>query len=90
VYCGQPFPGPELTLDHVEPRMRGGDGSEGNLVASCRPCNADKGGMAAWAYLASRPEQRAAFLDAVAGSDTAAARPVWNRLVRAIREAAGS
>lgn len=88
VYCGQPFPGPELTLDHVEPRMRGGDGSEGNLVACCRACNAEKGGMAAWSFLATRPEQRASFFAAVEAADAMAARPVWDRLLRAIREAA--
>ena len=88
VYCADPFPGPELTLDHVEPRMRGGDGSEGNLVASCRACNTEKAGMPAWAFLAERPEQRANFLAAVESCDAGAASPVWNRLIRAIREAA--
>jgi len=88
VYCARPFVAAELTLDHVEPRMRGGDSSEGNVVACCRECNADKGGMAAWAYLRDRPEQRANFYAAVESSDVTAARPVWARLVRAIREAA--
>lgn len=89
VYCGGTFPPAELTLDHVEPRMRGGDDSEGNLVAACRACNALKGGLAAWAFLAQRPELRSNFLGAVESSDTTHARPVWPRLVRAIREAAG-
>jgi hypothetical protein len=78
----------DLTLDHVEPRMRGGDDSEGNLVACCRTCNEAKAGAAAWSFLSQRPELRDNFLAAVAASDTRWARPVWDRLLRAIREAA--
>jgi 5-methylcytosine-specific restriction endonuclease McrA len=88
VYCGLAFPAEELTLDHVEPRMRGGDDSEGNLVAACRACNELKGGLAAWSFLARRPDLRANFLAAVEQCDTEHARPVWARLLRAIREAA--
>jgi 5-methylcytosine-specific restriction endonuclease McrA len=42
-YCGEQFPADELTLDHVQPRVRGGDRSEGNLVTACRACNTLKG-----------------------------------------------
>ena len=87
VYCGETFPSSQLTLDHVQPRIRGGDGSEGNLVACCRVCNELKGGMAAWAFLAKHPELRANFLAAAAQCDATQARPVWDRLLRAIREA---
>lgn len=80
VYCGEHFPDTHLTLDHVEPRMRGGDQSEGNLVCACRSCNTDKGSAPAWKYLAERPDQRANFLRY--------ATHVWPRLLRAIREAA--
>lgn len=89
VYCAEPCPPEDLTLDHVEPRMRGGDDSEGNLVTACRPCNELKGGMAAWSFLSRRPDLRANFLAAAAGCDASHARPVWARLLRAIREAAG-
>lgn len=90
VYCGETFPPDELTLDHVQPRMRGGDDSEGNLVTACRRCNELKGSLAAWSFLAGRPDLRANFFAAVARSDTRHARPVWDRLLRAIREAAGN
>lgn len=80
VYCGERFPPEELTLDHVEPRMRGGDDSEGNLVAACRGCNTRKGSLAAWAFLAERPQERENFLRL--------ATAVWPRLRRAVREAA--
>ena len=43
VYCAQPFPAEELTLDHVQPRVRGGDNSGGNVVTACGGCNALKG-----------------------------------------------
>lgn len=80
VYCGETFPDEQLTLDHVEPRMRGGDHSEGNLVTACRTCNTAKGSAPAWAYLAERPVERENFLR----FGTA----VWPRLRRAVEEAA--
>lgn len=43
VYCGAQFDASELTLDHIQPRVRGGDRSEGNLVTACRACNTLKG-----------------------------------------------
>lgn len=90
VYCGEPYPPEELTLDHVEPRLRGGDRSEGNLVACCVACNRLKGGQAAWAFLAVRPAQRSTFLEAArrASDVPGSARPLWPRLLRAIEAAA--
>ncbi len=80
VYCGNPFPAEQLSLDHVQPRMRGGDNSEGNLVTACRACNTRKGSLPAWAFLAELPEERANFLRY--------ATAVWPRHLRAILEAA--
>jgi hypothetical protein len=80
VYCAGVFPGEQLSLDHVQPRMRGGDNSEGNLVTACRACNARKGSAAAWAFLAELPEERANFLRY--------ATAVWPRHRRAVEEAA--
>lgn len=80
LYCGANGPDVELTLDHVEPRVKGGDGSPGNLVTCCRRCNEAKGGQAAWAFLAGRRDLRGHFL--------ANASSVWPRLRRAIEEAA--
>lgn len=89
VYCGVEATASELTLDHVEPRMRGGDHSEGNLVTCCRVCNAAKAGEAAWSYLSRNAEARDRFLAAASECDTRHARAVWPRLLRAIEEAAG-
>lgn len=80
VYCGQFFPENQLTLDHVEPQLRGGDRSEGNLVTACRACNTRKGSLPAWAFLAEHPEERENFLRYATG--------IWPRLRRAIEEAA--
>jgi 5-methylcytosine-specific restriction endonuclease McrA len=82
VYCGLQFESSELTVDHVEPRMRGGDQSGGNLVTCCASCNREKGGQPAWSFLASRTEQRENFLRY--------ATATWPRLRRAIEEAARS
>jgi 5-methylcytosine-specific restriction endonuclease McrA len=40
-YCGKHSR--DLTLDHVVPRSRGGEGTWENLVACCRACNGRKG-----------------------------------------------
>ena len=80
VYCAGVFPPEQLSLDHVQPRMRGGDNSEGNLVTACHACNTRKGSQAAWAFLAELPEERANFLHY--------ATSVWPRHRRAIQEAA--
>jgi len=42
-YCHRTMPSIELTLDHVQPRSRGGGSSWENLVACCHPCNNRKG-----------------------------------------------
>jgi 5-methylcytosine-specific restriction endonuclease McrA len=41
-YCGQPSARP--TVDHIIPRVRGGEYSWENLVTACPQCNRRKGG----------------------------------------------
>ncbi|MHC4992599.1 MAG: HNH endonuclease [Planctomycetota bacterium] len=43
-YCGRHFPTRDLTLDHVVPRVQGGEHTWHNLVCACIKCNARKGG----------------------------------------------
>ena len=43
-YCGKHFATKELTLDHVIPRVQGGEHTWDNLVCACVKCNARKGG----------------------------------------------
>jgi 5-methylcytosine-specific restriction endonuclease McrA len=43
-YCGKHFATKELTLDHVIPRVQGGEHTWENLVCACVKCNARKGG----------------------------------------------
>lgn len=42
-YCGTPLTVHTLTYDHVIPRAKGGKHSFDNVVASCKPCNNEKG-----------------------------------------------
>ena len=43
-YCGKHFSTRELTLDHITPRVQGGENTWTNLVCACVKCNARKGG----------------------------------------------
>lgn len=78
VYCGERFPAEELTLDHVEPRVRGGDRSEGNLVSACRACNTLKGHRRVSRFLYEETHARESFFRY--------AVHVWPRILRLIRE----
>jgi hypothetical protein len=78
VYCGQVFDAEELSVDHVQPRMRGGDGSPGNLVTACRACNTRKGGRSLTQFLLAEPEARRNFF--------LQARYVWPRHLKAVAE----
>lgn len=42
-YCGDRFPTPDLTFDHVIPRSRGGRTTWENVVTACGECNLRKG-----------------------------------------------
>ena len=78
VYCGEQFPEEELTVDHVQPRVRGGDRSGGNLVSACRGCNTAKGHRRLAHYLAENAVAREHFFRL--------ARHVWPRHLRAVEE----
>jgi 5-methylcytosine-specific restriction endonuclease McrA len=81
VYCGQQFPIEELTIDHVEPRVRGGDRSDGNLVTACKACNTLKGQRRLSDFLLSDKVARSNFLRY--------AVHVWPRLMRVLLEELG-
>lgn len=42
-YCGDQFPTGQLEREHIVPLSRGGRDNWMNVVASCRPCNQQKG-----------------------------------------------
>lgn len=42
-YCGKGLDYLTATVDHIIPRMLGGDDSDENTVLSCGPCNVRKG-----------------------------------------------
>ena len=68
----------ELTVDHVQARLRGGDRSGGNLVTACRGCNTLKGHRRLSEFLAAEPVARVNFFRL--------ARHVWKRQLRAVEE----
>jgi 5-methylcytosine-specific restriction endonuclease McrA len=76
VYCGEPFDVEWLTLDHVQPRVRGGDRSAGNIVTACIPCNVRKGHLSIAQFLSADPAARANFFRL--------ARHVWKRHLRGV------
>jgi len=43
-YCGDDFISSELTVDHIVPKVQGGENRWNNVVACCRMCNVKKGG----------------------------------------------
>ncbi|MEP6492580.1 MAG: HNH endonuclease [bacterium] len=78
VYCGEQFPADELTLDHVQPRVRGGDRSEGNLVTACKACNTLKGQARLSVFLHEHAHYQANFF--------VYAKRVWPRHLRVVAE----
>jgi HNH endonuclease len=78
VYCGTQLPGEELTLDHVQPRVRGGDRSEGNLVTACGGCNTLKGQQRLSFFLHTNPLAREYFFRQ--------ATHVWPRHLRTLQD----
>lgn len=78
VYCGTVHDAQDLSIDHVQPQMRGGDGSPGNVVTACRSCNTRKGARSLASFLAEEPSARRNFFTW--------ARYVWPRHLRAVAE----
>jgi 5-methylcytosine-specific restriction endonuclease McrA len=55
-YCGERRP---LSLDHVDPLVRGGSHDPENAVAACKPCNSSKGATPLVLWLARGASKRA-------------------------------
>lgn len=79
VYCGEQFSSAELTVDHVQPLVRGGDSSGGNVVTACAACNLRKGHRRLSEFLLDEPESLAHFRHLAAH--------VWPRHLRTLEEA---
>jgi len=78
VYCGLVHEAEFLSVDHVQPKVRGGDDSEGNVVTACMGCNTAKASRPLWLFLAENPAAERSFFTH--------ARHVWARHLRAVRE----
>ena len=81
VYCGVVFPADQLTIDHVQARLRGGDRSGGNLVTACSGCNTAKGHRRVGDFLRDNAAARANFFRY--------AVHLWPRLLRVVLEVIG-
>jgi 5-methylcytosine-specific restriction endonuclease McrA len=68
----------ELSVDHVEPQVRGGDQSSGNLVTACRGCNTRKGHRRVSEFLRDDASARENFLRYAAH--------LWPRIRRTLLE----
>ena len=78
VYCGIVREPEMLSIDHVQPKVRGGDGSAGNVVTACMACNTAKASRPLAQFLAENPDARRNFFEH--------ARYVWSRHLRAVAE----
>jgi hypothetical protein len=78
VYCGVEGAPETLSVDHVQPRVRGGDHSAGNVVTACTACNARKAHRRHAEFLADEPEAWRNF--------RVRARYVWPRHLAAVEE----
>ena len=78
VYCGLIHEPDMLSVDHVQPRVQGGDRSGGNLVTACIACNTRKGHRKLARFLADERVAREHFFTL--------AKHVWPRHLRAVRE----
>ena len=78
MYCGERFEPDLLTVDHVQPRARGGDNSPGNVVTACGGCNTLKGHQRLSEFLRLDDVARTHFFRL--------AVHVWPRILRTIEE----
>ena len=78
VYCGLVQEPERLSVDHVQPRVAGGDRSGGNLVTACTTCNTRKGHRKLARFLADERAARDNFFTW--------AVHVWPRHLRAVED----
>ena len=78
VYCGTVSPTDLLSVDHVQPRVKGGDSSGGNVVTACIPCNTAKGARSLVQFLMDDHAVRRNFFEY--------ARYVWPRHMQVVTE----
>ena len=79
VYCGAQFTPAALTIDHVQPLVRGGDSSGGNVVTACATCNLRKGHRRLAEFLLDEPGALSHFRQR--------ATHVWPRHLRSLDDA---
>ena len=78
VYCGMVAAVEQLSVDHLQPRVKGGDNSGGNVVTACIRCNTAKGARSLTQYLMDDATARRNFFEF--------ARYVWPRHMLLVSE----
>lgn len=82
-YCGEKKDAKDLTLDHVVPKSKGGEGIAENLVAACKPCNHKKADrtpeQARMPLLTPIHEKRDVGVDSVLLCHYAESNPAWKK-----------
>lgn len=79
-YCSKKFGAADLTLDHIQPRSKGGSDESENLATSCKPCNQRKGNRnpdEARMPLLATPSALRYGLDRALLKHMAESRPEW-------------
>ncbi len=81
-YCGKQASRKDLTVDHIQPRSRGGRTVWENVVTACRRCNGRKGGRTpAEASMGLRSAPTRPRYVALALFEGSGARQVWDKYI---------
>lgn len=83
-YCDHRFAPHDLTLDHIQPRSRGGRSTPENLAAACKRCNNRKGDRTpaeARMPLKADPAALMYDLNLAALAIAAESRPEWRKYI---------
>lgn len=84
-YCGVKPSREELTIDHVNPRCRGGKSTWENVVLACQGCNSRKGSLSLEeAHMRPmKTPKRPHWLSTLRSTLKGPERPIWQRFVDA-------
>jgi 5-methylcytosine-specific restriction endonuclease McrA len=82
-YCGVKLPVSKLTIDHIQPKSKGGKDTWENLVSCCSPCNMEKGdkSLAQWGKPLLHRPKKPSFSDTFLRNADPASLDVWRTFV---------
>jgi len=85
-YCGVRPPKNEMTIDHIIPRVRGGQTTWENVVCACRSCNLRKGSksLAQSKMRLCKKPARPKYVAMVFLSDASSPHDVWRKYISTV------